>query len=130
MSAPMNAGVVTANKPFSDEAIEIIKEIFGEPRKWYWEILPETGEIEFVEYYEYDFAEYLDELRDKLSVIGYELTGSVSYYGDWGDGRIDINGDAGVELIEKEDFNLHDATDEELIEILESRGYKVTKGGD
>ena len=53
------------------------------------------------------------------------LEGNLEYYGDY-DGWIDITRD-GVESGDKSSEDLHYANDRTLIEILEERGYTVTK---
>lgn len=121
MSAPFNSGVITLSKPVDNKATEIIEKYLG--RGNYYEI--NKNVIEINEIQEYSFENTLVELADDLREIGYTMSGSISYYGDY-DGRIDIDED-GVEDIPIEDFALHDASDEELIEILENRGYIVTK---
>ena len=121
MSAPFNSGTITLNKSANSKATEIIEKHLGRGR--YYEI--DNNVIEIYEIQDYSFEDVLIKLADDLREIGYTMSGSISYYGDY-DGRIDIDED-GVENIPIEDTALHDASDEELIGILEGRGYIVTK---
>ena len=121
MSSPMMCGTITANKNITEKAIEIITSVLGNGG---WDVY--SNEIEFCEFYGYDFDDYLSDLAAKLKPLGYELKGSVNSYSDYGDGRYDFDGEY-AEYIGIEDFSLHDATDAELIQILENRGYIVTK---
>ena len=116
----MMYGTISANKTMT-EVIDIITDVLGNGG-WY----VHDNEICFHEFYGYRFEEYLDDLVNKLKPLGYTLKGSVYSYGDYGDGRYDLDGEE-IEYIAEEDFSLHDATDEQLIEILENRGYTVTK---
>lgn len=120
MSAPLNCGIITANKPLDPNVIE---NVWG---KGGWEV--NGKELEITEFYAWNFAEYFDVL---LNAFGddYIFNGEINYYDDsyGGDGRYDIV-DNVIENIPKTEWALHDATDEELIEILENRGYVVTKG--
>ena len=116
----MMCGTISANKTMT-EVIDIITDVLGNGG-WY----VHENEIHFYEFYGYRFEEYLDDLVNKLKPLGYTLKGSVFSYGDYGDGRYDLDGEE-IEYIAEEDFSLHDATDEELIKILENRGYIITK---
>ena len=116
----MMCGTISANKTMT-EVIDIITDVLGNGG-WY----VHDNEIHFHEFYGYRFDEYLDDLVNKLKPLGYTLKGSVYSYGDYGDGRYDLDGEE-IEYIAEEDFSLHDATDEELIKILENRGYIITK---
>lgn len=120
MSAPLNCGIITANKPI-DHAI--VKRVWGEGG-----YTINGNELEITEFYAWDMEDYLNELFDSFGE-GYIFNGGINYYDDSysGDGRYDIV-DNVIENIPKTDWALHDATDEELIEILENRGYVVTKG--
>lgn len=53
------------------------------------------------------------------------LDGNITYVGDY-DGWIDVKRTS-IETGDKSSEDLHYATDETLIDILEGRGYKVTK---
>ena len=68
-----------------------------------------------------------DSLRNVQKAIGPNvwLEGNLEYYGDY-DGWIDVTRD-GVESGDKSSEDLHYAHDKTLVEILEKRGYKVTK---
>ena len=128
MSAPMNSGTIIANKPFTEEAVAIIEDILGKQSRfsYYGGYALEKANIEFYEYYTYDLEEFLANIVDRLKPLGFTLTGSVEYFGDWGDGRIDVDGDD-MSSLAREDFALHDADDDTLIEMLSQRGYTVTK---
>ena len=68
-----------------------------------------------------------DSLRNVQKAIGPNvwLEGNLEYYGDY-DGWIDVTRD-GVESGDKSSEDLHYVDDATLIEMLEKRGYKVTK---
>lgn len=117
MSAPMNCGILTADKAINPAAIE---KVWG---KGGWSV--DGNELEVNEFYAWDFDDYLKQL---FTETAYVFNGTVSYYGDF-DGRYDVT-DNNVENIAREDFTLHDADDETLISILESGGYKVIRKGD
>lgn len=128
MSAPINSGTITANKPFTNEAVAIIEDILGDPsRSGCGGYALHGANIEFYEYYTYDLEEFLLNITDRLKPLGFTLTGCVEYFSDWGnDGRIDVGG-GNVSSLSREEFALHDADDDTLIEILSQRGYSVTK---
>lgn len=121
MSAPLNCGIITANKPLDPNVIE---SVWG---KGGWFV--KENEIEITEFYAWDFEEYIKELFEAFGE-GYIFNGGINYYDDSydGDGRYDIV-DNVIEDIPKTEWALHDASDEELIEILEKRGYTITKKG-
>ena len=121
MSAPLNCGIITANNPLDPNVIE---SVWG---KGGWEV--NGKELEITEFYAWNFAEDLYLLFNEFG-DDYIFNGEINYYDDsyGGDGRYDIV-DNVIEYIPQTEFALHDATDEELIEILENRGYTVIKKG-
>ena len=104
MSAPMNSGTIIANKPFTEEAVAIIEDILGKQSRfsYYGGYAPEKANIEFYEYYTYDLEEFLANIVDRLKPLGFTLTGSVEYFGDWGDEEEDAEEDSGDEASEEE----------------------------
>lgn len=79
-----------------------------------------------------DFEDYPSSELDSLLRYAQEkigpnvwLEGDLEYCGDY-DGWIDVTRD-GVESGDKSSQDLHYADDSTLIEMLEKRGYKVTK---
>lgn len=80
-----------------------------------------------IELEDYPCSSLEDSLRNVQNAIGPNvwLEGNLSYCGDY-DGWIDVTRD-GVQSGDKSSEDLHYATDETLIEMLEKRGYKVTK---
>ena len=121
MSTPLNCGIITANKPLDPNVIE---SVWGKDG---WEV--NGKELEITEFYAWNFAEDLYLLFNEFG-DDYIFNGEINYYDDsyGGDGRYDIV-DNVIEYIPQTEFALHDATDEELIEILENRGYTVIKKG-
>lgn len=80
-----------------------------------------------IELEDYPGSSLEDYLRNVQSAIGPNvwLEGNLEYYGDY-DGWIDVTRD-GVESGDKSSEDLHYADDATLIEMLEKRGYTVTK---
>ena len=80
--------------------------------------------IEFEDYPETGLEDTLDRVQKAIGPnVWFE--GNLEYYGDY-DGWIDVTRD-GVESGDKSSQDLHYAADRTLIEMLEKRGYKVTK---
>lgn len=124
MSAPFNYGCIDLNKPITQEVADIIEEVlYLKPDRDF--NIGET-EITIDDYQGWQLNSDIDELIDRIASFGYILNGVISYYGDDCDGRYDIINNV-TEDIPKEEFALHDASDEELISILEDRGYTVIK---
>ena len=80
-----------------------------------------------IEFEDYPGSSLEDYLRNVQNAIGPNvwLEGNLEYYGDY-DGWIDVTRD-GVESGDKSSHDLHYADDRTLIELLEKRGYTVTK---
>ena len=117
----MNAGTITANKPFTEEAKAFIVEEFGTPNDYRYFI--EEDAIEFVEYYGANLDESFEFIIKHLAPLGYVLNGSVEYYYDF-EGRYDIKENK-VTAMTKEEAIISDAYDRTLISELERRGYTV-----
>lgn len=81
-------------------------------------------EIEFEEHLNSFLDDDLRKIQDGLKPHVW-LEGNIAYYGDY-DGWIDVKR-TGVESGDKSSEDLHYATDETLIAMLENRGYVVTK---
>lgn len=62
----------------------------------------------------------------ELHALGYQMEGSVTYYGDY-DGAYEIKLDGTVEQYDPDDWAVHQYDDAGLIAELERRGYTVTK---
>ena len=120
MSAPLNSGEITLNKPLTKQAAEIAGAVLG------IKVRENAKYISIDEYYSYDMEEDLQKLCDQLTPLGYVLSGSVGYYGDWGDGTIEVNGNS-IEAFSADENAIRFADDQSLIDELESRGYTVTK---
>lgn len=124
MSCPYNCGEIEINKKLTPEQKSKVMEILG---------IKETGmnyiednRIEFGEFYDYDFEVTANELVEYLGKLGYILNGVVNRYGDYGEGRIEIDNNE-VTYTDQEDYWRKDADDNSLIEELEKRGYTVVK---
>ena len=126
MSSVYNCGDIDINKTLSQDHKENVAKILG--------INSDTGYnhigddyITLGEWYG-DLEYALHEVVDYLEPLGYVLNGSVSFFGDYGDGRTEVI-DNEVTYEDASDFWRKDVSDEELIEVLESRGYVVAKNG-
>lgn len=124
MSCPYNCGEIEISKKLAPEHKAKVMEILG---------IKETGmnyieddRIEFGEFYDYDFEVTANELVEYLGKLGYILNGVVNRYGDYGEGRIEIDNNE-VTYTDQEDYWRKDADDNSLIEELEKRGYTVVK---
>lgn len=84
-------------------------------------------EEDAIEFEEYPSTWLEDHLNRVQKAIGPDvwLEGELEHSGDF-DGWIDVKKD-GVESGDKSSQDLHYADDKTLIEMLEKRGYKVTK---
>ena len=121
MSYVVNVGEIKVDdQPFDEEAMGIIKEVLG---NGFYSV--DRYSIEFDEYYDKYFYETAKLLISKLAPLGYLLNGSVEYYGDWGGMIVITNND--VFDYNSDQWTIKSANDNELIEELVSRGYKVTK---
>jgi len=80
--------------------------------------------IEFEDYPESCLDSTLRNVQEKIGPNVW-LEGELEYVGDY-DGWIDVTRD-GVESGDKSSQDLHYADDKTLVEMLEKRGYKVTK---
>ena len=119
MSAPFNQGEIKINKPIVPKAKEIIIRCLDICEK-------DIGyDRIYIDFQQYDLENDIEKMINELRPFRYLLNGSISYFGD-SEGRIDIT-DNIVEVIPIEEYALHDATDEDLIRILEGRGYVVNK---
>jgi hypothetical protein len=80
-----------------------------------------------IEFEDYPGSSLEDYLRNVQNAIGPNvwLEGNLEYYGDF-DGWIDVTRD-GAESGDKSSQDLHYADDRTLIDMLEKRGYTVTK---
>jgi len=120
-----NVGTIELNHRLTHEAIEallhnpITREYASEC------VLPGAYAL----CYNDDCGDVLDEIREIVNVLaplGYVLDGEVEYYGDY-DGKIYIENNEVID-VDVTDIGLHEASDETLIQMLEDRGYTVTKG--
>lgn len=82
------------------------------------------------------FDEYIDQnMEEAIKLMlkaGIPITdGEIRYWGDY-EGKIYVRtnkntGEVIIDTIDEQGIDLYEATDEKLIEILEERGYRVTK---
>ncbi len=125
------SGTLTLNKPLSKEAVDKIKSTDWSKHSYNdWKDLVEIGmtEIELEEINAKDFDGDIYSLVDEIGPLGYVLNGTIEYWGDY-EGKYYIT-DNECENVDISYTGLIEATDEELIEILEERGYAVTKKED
>ena len=128
MSSSYNCGDIEINKVLEQDHKEKVAELL--------DINCDTGYnhvgddyITLGEWYGSDLEDVLWQIINYLEPFGYVLNGSVSFFGDYGDGRTEV-ADNKVTYEDASEFWRKDASDEELIEVLENRGYVVTKKGD
>lgn len=120
----INTGTIKANKKFEDKQMKIIESVLDEVGG---DIEIYFNEINFNDYYDAELSCALKDLCILLSKDGYVLNGCVEYYGDF-DGKIFIKNNS-VKEYDIRDIWKYDATDEEIIKVLESRGYIITLKG-
>ena len=115
-------GELTLNKKPTAEVAEYINTTLGD------DSICEVGEtiLVFEEYYSNYLEENLGKIIEYIAPFGYVINGEIESFGEDGDGKICVE-DNQVDSCDNEDSGLRDATDAELIEILEERGYIVTK---
>lgn len=120
-----NIGTIDLDHRLTHEAIEAL--LKNPITRDYASECAHPGDYALV--YNDDGGDLLDEIREIVNVLaplGYVLDGEVEYYGDY-DGKIYIENNEVID-VDVTDIGLHEASDETLIQILESRGYTVTKG--
>lgn len=87
------------------------------------------GGVEFNEYNDRYMADMLTELSEYLDGIGVKInTGQVEFYGDY-NGCTYVDNGVVYSLDEKDRWST-DATDKEIISVLEKRGYSVFKNNE
>ena len=125
-----NNGTINLNKPITADAIEAFrKELRANnlPEENYAPILlamiSGKNTIEINDYYDREFDGTCKHLVNALKPLDYILNARIKYYGDY-DGCTYIENNI-VSEADIKDCWKHDATDEELIEILESRRYDM-----
>lgn len=136
MGSPAYKGTITLNKPLTKDVVDKIERAFNDSGYGsYWESsllkdLQETAdeglsEIEIDEYYSGSFDEELERIIGFMEPEGYVLNGTLNRYdGVPDDGKMYIE-DNKVSEYDLPDCWKKDATTQELIEVLESRGVKV-----
>ena len=125
MSTIYNVGTIISNKPFTEEVKNKIREIMELSSNDHYSWIEDSA-IELTEYYGGDFNYVIQDVINAIKPDGYVLNGTVNYYGDYGDGRTEIV-DNDVSLLFADEYWRHDASDDELIAVLEERGYIVTR---
>lgn len=125
-----NNGTINLNQPITADAIEAFrKELRANnlPEENYTPILlamiSGKNTIEINDYYDRAFNDTCKHLVNALKPLGYKLNARIQYYGDY-DGCTYIENNI-VSEADIKDCWKHDATDEELIKILESRRYDM-----
>lgn len=121
----INNGTIKANKDFGDKQIEIIKNrLYGFGAEV---SIIDTNEIDFDNHYNTELSCDLVDLCGLLLKDGYTLNGRIEYYGDY-EGVIFVKDNVVYNLDIQDAWRL-DATDKEIIDVLESRGYIVMLKG-
>lgn len=130
MSFVTNYGTIEFNKELTVEAIEAVKKEFGSHADWYKDYIGcfEDGatDVELEEYSDKEMYGTLVSTVNALKPLGYVLNGCIEYYGDYGEGATYVKDNEVVEYDDQTRWHM-DATDEELIKELESRGYVSVK---
>lgn len=119
-----NQGKITLNKPLTQEAIDAIS---NADVRFAGKTSSEVGDTEiYVEdFYDSEFESTMQVVIEAVSPLGYVLNGEVDYFGDY-DGVTFIK-DNKVEECSAEARWMYEESDEVIIEVLEKRGYTVTK---
>ena len=81
--------------------------------------------IDFSELMCSDLEDHLNDISRDLSEFGITLDGDLEYFGNY-DGYI-ANTDVGFVSMSKEQYGLHSAATEDIIDELEKRGFGVVK---
>lgn len=119
-----NTGFIEFDRPLNDLAVQTLQD------EWhgYWDDY-NVGEMEWSIDNDLgaDFDDDIQEMIDLLSPLGYVLNGEVQYYGDY-EGKIYVENNK-ITLRSIEDTGLYEASDAELIQMLNERGYDVIKVG-
>ena len=118
----INNGTICSNKDFKiGEMTGVIKAIFPEESVF----INGTKEIVFDEHYENYLECGLRKMIQILSRRGHVFSGEIAYYGDY-DGYYIVKNN-NVTAYDTDDAWKHFASDDVIIEVLESRGYTVVK---
>ena len=119
-----NQGKITLNKPLTQEAIDAIS---NADVRFAGKTSSEVGDSEiYVEdFCDSEFEETINMVIEAVSPLGYVLNGEVDYFGDY-DG-VTVIKDNKVEGYPAEAQWMYEECDKVIIEVLEKRGYTVTK---
>ncbi len=119
-----NQGKITLNKPLTQEAIDAIS---NADVRFAGKTSSEIGDSEiYVEdFCDSEFEETINMVIEAVSPLGYVLNGEVDYFGDY-DG-VTVIKDNKVEAYPAEARWMYEECDKVIIEVLEKRGYTVTK---
>ena len=123
-------GEISFNKPLTEDAVKAVEKAFDTPGlkgvyEKYLVLSPEDDTLSIDEFHQSGADGIFNTMIEALAPLGYVLNGSLRYFGDY-DGMLYIT-DNEVEELDDLDRWQNDASDEELIEVLEKRGYKVEK---
>ncbi len=123
-------GEISFNKPLTEDAVKAVEKAFDTPGlkgvyEKYLDLNPEDDTLSIDEFHQSNADGIFNTMIEALAPLGYVLNGSLRYFGDY-DGMLYIT-DNEVEELDDLDRWQKDASDEELIEALEKRGYKVEK---
>ena len=118
-----NSGEIDFNMPLNDVAIAAIQEFYAYADDYGFDVGDMTWYIE--DEPGNNFEDDVHDMIDILAPLDYVLNGEVQYYGDY-NGKIYIENNK-ITLRNIEDTGLYEADDLTLIEMLEERGYTVTK---
>ena len=119
-----NQGTISLNKPLTQEALDAILSVNEEFVK---KTVLKVGDTDiYVEdFFDSEFDGTMNEIIDAISPLGYVLNGEVNYWGDY-EGKTFIT-DNKVESVDVQGLWEYELADEYIIEVLEKRGYTVTK---
>ena len=129
MSNTWNVGYIEFNKSISEEAVEAYKKHIisnGLDDSLIDKFVASDGSrIELEEFYHSDISSLLEDLVEAIAPLGYEVDADISYYGSCdGDGSVYAEKNV-VSRYLVEDRWQRCATVEELVKVIESRGYSV-----
>ena len=117
-----NSGVLTPNKPLTQEAIDEAKRILGAEKGS--GIFVNQDMIDFEDSHGSCLNEDLDKLIQRFAELGFTLDGSITYYGDY-EGTYIVEPGKMTQDVDKDKAVIRNASDDELLEELRRRGVRV-----
>lgn len=123
-----NSGDIDFNKELTKEAVDLLDKALSAEweHRYLFPCFQEGAKFASIEeYYDSDMEGTLKRIIEVLAPLGYVLNGGISYWGDY-DGTTYVD-DNVVTAFDKDNKWKKEADDNEIISILEKRGYTVAK---